>query len=68
MKRIISIIVDLARGKTIRLNIVQSDAPSVRADSIISIGIVYKLSRIEKFVNNIKQLSDGYEDKNFIEE
>lgn len=36
--------------------------------AILSIGIVYKLSRIEKFVNNIKQLSNGYEDKNFIDE
>lgn len=36
--------------------------------AVLSIGSVYKFSRIEKFVNNIRQLSDGYENKNFIDE
>ncbi|SET03369.1 hypothetical protein [[Clostridium] polysaccharolyticum] len=36
--------------------------------AVFSIVIVYKFSRIEKFVNNIRKLSDGYENKNFIDE
>ena len=36
--------------------------------AVFSVGIVYKFSRIEKFVNNVSQLSEGYENKNFIDE
>ena len=36
--------------------------------AVYSIVMVCKYSKIENFVNNVKQLSDGYDNKNYIEE
>lgn len=36
--------------------------------TIFSLIMVYRYNKIEDFINNIKQLSDGYDNKNYIDE